>query len=94
MRVDEGELATNYFVGGQDRSLMNYELRVTTPSVWSTWADTMHWTHDRWRSDAQTAAADQPVAYEFDLGRKRVTITDSLGGSALHDALVMKTHTD
>lgn len=93
VRVDEGEVGTNFFVGGQDRSLMNYELRVMTPSVWSTWANTMYWTHDVWRSDANAAVADRPMAYEFDLGTKRITVTDSFGESASHDGLVMKTHT-
>lgn len=92
LRVDEGEVATNYFVGGQDRSLMNYELQVVTPSVWSTWSNTMYENDGVWRSDAEAVAADQPVAYELDLGTKRITITDSFGESARHDVLVMKTH--
>lgn len=93
VRVDASEVATNYFVGGQDRSLMNYELQVTTPSVWSTWSNTMYENDGVWRSDANAVAADQPVAYELDLGTKRITITDSFGESSRHDALVMKTPT-
>lgn len=93
VRVDADEVATNYFVGGQDRSLMNYELQVVTPSVWSSWSNTMYENDGVWRSDARAVAADQPVAYEIDLGTKRLTITDSFGESSRHDALVMKTHT-
>jgi hypothetical protein len=88
IRADPAKVPTNFFVGGRDRSMINYELRVMAPMAWTTWGSTMHWHDGVWRSDNRAVAADKTVVFEVDLGTERQTVTDSFGDAARGEAFV------
>ena len=90
LRVDPADVPTNFFLGGHDRSLLNFELGVQTPSVWGVWANTMYVSDGVWRSDEGAVSADRPVEIAVDLDTERLSITDSFGESTSHDMAVFR----
>lgn len=89
VEVDPAKVPTSYFVGGQDRSTLNYDLHVTAPMARATWSSTMRWHDQVWRSDEHAVAADKSVVIKIDLGTKRQTVTDSFGDTTTEKVFVM-----
>lgn len=90
LRVDPVDVPTNFFLGGHDRSLLNYELGVQTPSAWGLWGNTMYVSDGVWRSHEGAVSADRPVEIKVDLGTERLSITDSSGEFTSHDIAVFR----
>ncbi|MFL6172425.1 MAG: hypothetical protein ACJ716_05995, partial [Marmoricola sp.] len=90
-RIKAGEVATKYFLGGNDRSAMNFEIQVSSNKSLAIWNSTM-WSIGQghlWRTDDTSAASDAVQRMDFDLGTQKLVATDSDGTKQAENVVVM-----
>ncbi|MCW2787432.1 MAG: hypothetical protein JWP74_3949 [Marmoricola sp.] len=72
---------TKYFLGGTDRSGLNFDLNVIAGKDFVPWGDTVFpvGTAKVWRSDEDAAPADRAMMVTFDVGTQKLSKWDSDG---------------
>ena len=92
VRVDADRSPTKYFIGGRDRTGLNFELNVNAGREFVPWGGTA-FTVGRggvWRTDRTATAADAVLRVALDVGTRRRVVTDSFGQEEKSTAVVMR----